>query len=314
MASHNSEASVFVLGSFVAACSAKVARLPLAGESLRAEAFTLEAGGKGFNLMVGARRLGASVDGLLAVGTDLLGTLAKPALSRADLPVGMLRGCDATTGSGIGFIDQNGENCLAVHPGANLLLSATHVREASGAIRGAQLVLAQFEINDEPIAEAFLVARSAGVPTLLNPSPYRAIDTRILAHTSILVLNRVEAAQLAHAFGVDSTAADDRWMKLAAALFDRGLQSVVVTLGPEGAFACSANGRAEFQPSFAVDVVDTMGAGDAFTAGLAVGLCEDRPFSDCLRRAAACGALATRRLGVFEALPTRKQLEQFLKV
>lgn len=314
MARQNSHADVFVLGSFVAACSAKVARLPLAGESLRADAFTLEAGGKGFNLMIGARRLGASIDGLLAVGADLFAEMAKPALVRADLPVCMLRRCDGTTGSGIGFVDQTGENCLAVHPGANLRLSAAHVRDASDAIRGAKLVLAQFEIGDEPIAEAFVLARSTGVPTLLNPSPYRAIDPHILAHTSILVLNRIEAAQLANAFGIEDAVADDRWTKVAAALLRRGPENVVITLGAEGAFACRANGRPEFQPSFAVEVVDTMGAGDAFTAGLAVGLCEGRPFADCLRRAAACGALAARRLGVFEALPTREELDRFLGI
>lgn len=314
MARHDSAASIFVLGSFVAACSAKVVRLPVAGESLRADAFTLEAGGKGFNLMVGARRLGASVDGLLAVGADLFAELAKPALMQADLPAEMLRRCDGATGSGIGFVDRSGENCLAVHPGANLRLSAAHVRDACEAIRDAKLVLAQFEIGDEPIAEAFALARSAGVPTLLNPSPYRAIDRHVLAHTSILVLNRVEAAQVARAFGVESAAADGQWTKLAAALLGRGPESVVITLGAEGASAWHANGRSEFQPAFAVEVVDTMGAGDAFTAGLAVGLCEGRPFEDCLRLAAACGAFATRRLGVFEALATYQEVQQFLRI
>ena len=64
-------APVFVLGSFVAACSAKVARLPVAGESLFASNFVLEPGGKGFNLAAGTRRLGLATDGLLAIGDDL---------------------------------------------------------------------------------------------------------------------------------------------------------------------------------------------------------------------------------------------------
>jgi len=116
-------ASVFILGSFVVACSAKVPRLPRPGESLRADAFTVEAGGKGFNLAVGARRLGATVDGLVAVGNDFFSQLAAPALTRAGLSPEMVRRYEGTTGSGIGFTDADGENCLAVFPGANRLLT-----------------------------------------------------------------------------------------------------------------------------------------------------------------------------------------------
>ncbi|MPZ56771.1 MAG: ribokinase [Rhizobiales bacterium] len=314
----NDAASIFVLGSFVAACSAKVAHLPRPGESLRAEAFTLEAGGKGLNLAMGARRLGASVDGLLAVGNDLLAQLAEPALLRAGLPLSMLRRYDGATGSGIGFTDAKGENCLAVYPGANLRLSAADVRAARHALGRAKLVLAQFEVGDEPIAEAFALARAGGAATLLNPSPYRAVDANILAHTSILVVNRVEAEQMATTFGA-SEAGDtkptgaDSLAAFGTHLLDCGPEAVSITLGADGALLCRRNAAPLHQPAFAVETVDTLGAGDAFSAGIAVSLIEDRSWDECLRRAAACGALATRRLGVFEALPMREELEQFLK-
>ncbi len=309
--------SIFVLGSFVAACSAKVEHLPRPGESLRADAFTLEAGGKGFNLMVGARRLGADVSGILAVGSDLFAQLAEPALTRANLPLGILRRYDVPTGSGIGFTDAHGENCLAVYPGANLSFSAGDVRAARRDLAGARLVLAQFEIGDEPIAEAFALAREAGAATLLNPSPYRAIDAAILARTSILVLNRVEAGELSLAFG-GSAAAVARTDRSALAAFaarvlERGPEAVIVTLGKEGALAIRRNSEPLHQPAFPVDTIDTLGAGDAFFAGFAVAFVEDRPFAECLRRAVACGALATRRLGVFDALPTREELDRFLE-
>jgi ribokinase len=87
---------------------------------------------------------------------------------------------------------------------------------------------------------------------------------------------------------------------------------VVITLGPEGALLCRRDGPPLHQPAFRVDVVDTLGAGDAFAAGLAVSLVEGRTWEEALRRAAACGALATRRLGVFDALPSRAELDAFL--
>jgi len=193
---------IFVLGSFVAACSAKVERLPRPGESLSAQAFTLEAGGKGFNLAVGAKRLGAAVDGVLAIGDDFFSHLAAPALEQAGLPLRMLRVHKGATGSGVGFTDATGENCLAVYSGANRLLGAADIRPARGAITSARLVLAQFEIGDEPIVEAFRLARQAGALTLLNPSPYRDVAAEILAQTSVLVLNRVEALQMGASLGL----------------------------------------------------------------------------------------------------------------
>ena len=86
-------APIFVLGSFVAACCVKVDRLPVAGESLRASAFILEAGGKGFNCAVGLRRLSVHVDGLLAIGDDWFADFARDAVIRAQLPDRMLVRC-----------------------------------------------------------------------------------------------------------------------------------------------------------------------------------------------------------------------------
>jgi ribokinase len=304
-------APIFVLGSFVAACSAKVARLPSPGESQAAEAFTLEAGGKGFNLAVGARRLGADVDGLLAIGDDLFAQIAAPALARAGLPESMLRRFDGPTGSGVGFTDARGENCLAVFPGANLRLSAAEVRDVADAVRQAELVLAQFEIGDAPIVEAFELAHMIGVKTLLNPSPFRAIDPKILTHCTILVLNRVEALA---ALGLKEERVGPEAMRdHAAQLMALGPEVVVVTLGADGALLCRRDAAPLYQPAFRVETVDTLGAGDAFAAGLAVSLVDGHGWALALRRAAACGALATRRLGVFDALPTREELENFLK-
>jgi ribokinase len=84
-----------------------------------------------------------------------------------------------------------------------------------------------------------------------------------------------------------------------------------VTDGARGVWFTQGDGLSHL-PAFPVRPVDTLGAGDAFSAGLAAALVEGRPFEECLRRAAACGALATRRIGVLAALPTRAELERFL--
>ncbi|ACA20137.1 Ribokinase [Methylobacterium sp. 4-46] len=294
-------ASLFVLGSFVAACSATVARLPRPGETLEARAFQFDPGGKGLNLAVGARRLGARVDGLIAVGHDAFGDLAAAALRRADLPDTLLRRVEAPTGAGIGFVDAAGENCIAVYPGANARLGAAEVAEVADRLVRARLVLAQFETSDAAVSEAFRRARAAGVETLLNPSPFRPPPPGLLARTGILVVNATEAAALGEALGLAGAAPAD----LAAALLDRGPRLVVVTLGRGGAIARAAGEPLLVQPALPVAALDTIGAGDAFTAGLAVSLAEGHPLAACLRHAAACAACVVARRGVFEALPDR---------
>lgn len=315
--------TIFVLGSFVVACSAKVARFPVAGESLRAESLTVEPGGKGLNLALGVRRLGLAVDGLMAIGDDLLSAFAAPALRRAGLPESMLRRFSGATGGGIGFTDASGENCLAVNPGANLSLGVAEVRELSETIRRADLVMAQFEIGDAPIAEAFQLARRAGVRTLLNPSPFRPVPPGILAESSIVIVNATEAQALASALQVGGLSGPglasepDTVAKLeglARCLFACGPDTLVVTLGSAGAIAFRAGETHQRQSAFAVDAVDSLGAGDAFAAGLAASLVEGRSFPEALRRASACGAIVARQAGVFDALPTAAELHDFLTV
>jgi ribokinase len=309
-------ASIFVLGSFVISCSAKVARFPRAGESLRAEHVTVEPGGKGFNLAVGIRRLGVGVDGLLAVGDDALSVFAQPALDRADLPAAMLVRFPGRTGSGIGFTDATGENCLAVDPGANLSLSAEDVRIVADQVTRADLVLAQFEIGDAPILAAFSLARTAGKRTLLNPSPFRPLSPELLAQTSILIVNAAEAAALADAIApelhFDGGLELEQARRLAEAVYVHGPDTLIVTLGAAGALAFRKGEPHLFQPAFTVDAVDTLGAGDAFAAGLAASLVQGASFEAALHRAAGCGAMATLGMGVFEMLPTLPALDAFL--
>lgn len=300
---------MFVVGSFVAACSAKVERLPRPGETLRGSHFVLDPGGKGFNVALGLRRLGAAVDGRFAIGGDIFAEFAARAFPAHGLDPGMLVRVAGPTGAGIGFIDSAGENCIAVTPGANALLSAAHIAAAAGPIARAQAVLAQFETADEPIAAAFGLARRAGVTTMLNPSPMRAIRDAILDTTDMMILNRAEAAALAEALGVAEDA--DR-RALAQRLFARGLRTLIVTLGAEGVVALTTAGEIVRQPAFPVSVVDTIGAGDAFLAAFAAAWVEGGGLASALRHGAAAGAITAARLGVAEALPDRAAVQAML--
>jgi ribokinase len=302
---------VFVVGSFVIACSVKVARLPQAGESLGGSAFLAEPGGKGFNLALATHRLGLDVDGIFAVGEDVFSPVVRSTFAQVGFSTGMLVPRAGSTGAGVAFIDPTGENCLAVCLGANLALTAEDVLGFAPRLQASDLVAATFESPDAPIREAFVLSRARGIRTLLNPSPVRALDPAILADTTILVLNAVEAAELG--LGHPDGIAEARSATPAiAALLDGGLELLVVTLGVRGAVAFRPGSPPIRQPAFAVAAVDTVGAGDAFSAGLIVGLLDGKPLENVLRQAAACGALATCRFGAFDAFPKARALEAFL--
>lgn len=225
---------IFVVGSMVMACCARVDSAPEAGESVRATAFQAEPGGKGFNVAVAARRLGLAVDGLFAVGPDAFGLLASQAFAAQGLSPALLLTLPGGTGAGIGLIDRDGENRIAVYPGANDALDAGHAAAAADRIAASAFVTAQFEVGDAVIGATFSLARAAGVPTVLNPSPFRPIAEGILGATDMLVVNAREAAALAATLGLGS-AEGAQADALAAALFGRWVSLLVVTHGAGGA-------------------------------------------------------------------------------
>ncbi len=301
---------IFVIGSIVMACCARVDSAPEAGESVRATAFQAEPGGKGFNVAVAARRLGLPVDGLFAVGADAFGLLASQAFAAQGLSPALLLTLPGGTGAGIGLIDRDGENRIAVYPGANDALDAGHAAAAADRIAASAFVTAQFEVGDAVIGAAFALARAAAVPTVLNPSPFRPIAEGILDATDMLVVNAREAAALAATLGLGS-AEGAQADALAAALFGRGVSLLVVTHGAGGAMLYDRHG-CHHQPAFPITPVDTVGAGDAFLAALVAALACGEGAAGALRWAAAAGAMTAARCGVIDALPDLPTLRAFL--
>lgn len=309
----NEDTPVFVVGSFVAALSMKVARLPDAGECLAGEAMLLEAGGKGLNVMIALRRLGLAVDGVVAVGSDRFSEMAAEALAKADLPDHMLVRFPGSSGTGVGLIDARGENMIAVYPGANALLSAEEIAQAEPRIASSSAVVTQFEIGDAPIAAAFAKARKHGVRTILNPSPYRPIAPSILGATDMLVVNATEAAALLMDLTGETAGSPEGIITpLGEAVAHSGVEILVVTLGKDGAALWHRGEGVIRKAAFLVDAADATGCGDSFLAGLVATSSRTDDWAEALRFAAACGAITCSHIGVVDALPYPSQIAEML--
>jgi ribokinase len=207
------------------------------------------------------------------------------------------------------IVADNGENSIAVAPGANGHLTPADVRRAARAFSSADILLIQLETPLTTVMAAAQLATQHRVPVLLNPAPAQALPDTLLKHVSILTPNETEAGLLT---GIKVT--NDRTAARAAdKLRSRGVGTVIITLGARGAFVSNEEGGRRV-PGFSVKAVDTTAAGDIFNGALAVALAGGNPLLHAVRFANAAAALSVTRIGAQPSAPTRVEIDRFLKV
>jgi ribokinase len=296
-------ARVLVVGSANVDYTVALPRLPVPGETVSEGTLLVNHGGKGANQAVAARRLGAEVRLVGCVGADAAGRAIVDALAAEGIGVsGVTAAEGVATGTALIAVDQAGRNQIAVAPGANRALDGSWVQARDADFSWAQVLVCQLEIPAVAVVEALTRARSHGILTILNPAPVPDSPPDLWALVDYLTPNRGEVERLGGMAGVAGAA---------TALRERGVGTVVVTLGEDGALACGPS-RAVPVPGFAVEAVDTTAAGDAFNAGLAVALAEGRELTTAVRFANAVGALACTRRGAQDSLPGRAAVDRLL--
>jgi ribokinase len=302
---------VVVLGSSGFDLTIHLSRLPKPGETLLGKDLHTGPGGKGANAAIAARRAGADVTFLTAFGDDDFG--------RRIADHDRAEGLDLTHAKTVAgqanqvaliFVSEDGENLIGVAPGASLHLSPADMDGLPDSVfPPSGVLLACLEIPVETVARGLERARAAGMRTVLNPAPAnRAImEAPLLDLVDVLTPNQEEARALT---GVDTQTPEGA---LVAARFLRaqGANAVVVTLGADGCLIVSSEAEQRI-PACRMNVVDTVGAGDAFNGALAVALAEGKALADAAAIACAAGALAVTRPGAQGALPTRAEIERLL--
>jgi ribokinase len=307
----------FVLGSFVQACCWTLKRLPQAGETFIASGLTIEAGGKGLNVAICTRRLGANVDIALGIGNDAAGTGLLDLLKAEDVGASNVHRLGLQSGYGAGLIGSDGQNAIAVYPGPNLLLNAQHMFKAEVAIKSADLVYGQFETSVDAIQQAFSIANKNGVTTILNPSPWQTVAPDLLKITDVLIVNEVEACGLFQIATIDfslSIEAVVKQLEVAINTYYKHWMGklIIVTLGQHGSAAFSPSGQSVYCLAYNIKALDTVGAGDAFASGFCMAYMQNKSIAEALQIGNACGAIVASQFGVLDTLPTATSLAAFI--
>lgn len=291
---------VVVVGALNADLWVRLPRLPLPGETLRAQQLIRQSGGKGGNQAVGLARLGRSTAMVGCVGGDEYGRMVATQLAHEHVGTEHVTVVGAPTGLAVVMAEVGGESTIVIAPGANGRLTPELVDRAGLDISTARAVLVQLEIPLDAVARAVSWAQGLVV---LNAAPVAELPPGLLRDVDVLVVNSIELAQLC---GIAALPEDlDDLSGAAADIIDR--TAVVVTLGARGAAVLSRDG-AELVPGVSVEVADTTAGGDSFCAALVDGLLGGHELIASVRYATRVAALTVQREGAMLSLPTREQV------
>lgn len=289
---------------------ARIKSFPRPGETVLSDDFAAYPGGKGANQAVCCAKLGGKVEFIAKMGSDVYREKLLESLKRDKVNTDLvLVDRSSSTGVALILVDENGQNEIAVVSGSNMRLRPEDLTNFSGVFKKARVVLSQLEIPLETVAAALRLAGETGALTILNPAPARILPDSIYRFVDVLTPNETECEMLSGVKIVD----DESLGKAAAKLLEKGVRNVIVTVGDKGAILVNDSGASSYGSTI-VETVDTTGAGDAFNGALAYSLSIGDSMDKAISFANSVAAFSVTRKGAQASMPTRKELEDFLKV
>jgi ribokinase len=296
---------IIVVGSINLDLIANVDRLPAPGETVRGSTFATAPGGKGANQALAAARAGAKVRMVGAVGKDSFAAEALALLKDGKVDLSGINESFASTGTALILVGADGENVIAVVPGANDSVLPGDIAKAQ--LKKGDVVLLQHEIPLQTIDATLEAARAAGAVTVLNTAPFRAEASNLLGKADYAVANETEFDLYGEALSLGGR---DRPARMRDYASKTG-RTIVVTLGGDGVLAATPDTFLTV-PALEITPVDTVGAGDTFCGYFGAGLSSGLPLKQALARAAAAGSLACLKPGAQPAIPLAKDVDAAL--
>ncbi len=297
--------NILVIGSSNMDMVVKVPHFPQPGETIMGGNFFMNQGGKGANQAVTVSRLDGNIDFICKTGNDSISKQMIDLFAAEGINTNwILKDKELPSGVAIIMVDKNAENNIVVAAGANGNLSCQDIDNSMEAIDNSDYILMQLEIPIETVEYVIKIASEKGKKVILNPAPMAKLSDNILKNIYLLTPNQVEAETLT-GIKIES---ENSLTKVADAIYGKGVENVVITLGAEGAFIY--NGTSEKVPAIKTTPVDTTGAGDVFNGALTVALAEGKDLHEAVRFANKASAISITRDGAILSIPQRNEIAE----
>lgn len=295
---------IIVIGSSNTDMVVKSSVLPKPGETILGGTFLMNAGGKGANQAVAAARLGGDVTLVAKVGNDIFGKQSIDGFKKEKINTDFVFvDEEAPSGTALIMVNEEGENCIVVAPGANAQLLPADIEQVKD-ISDAAIILMQLEIPMETIEAVAKKAKSNHQKVIINPAPAQKLSDELLNGIFLITPNETEAGLLTGIVVEDDATASE-----AADFFlNKGVQNVIITLGKQGAYF--QNKELHFKTDApVVKAKDTTAAGDTFSGAIAVAVTEKMEWKQAVQFAVKAASVSVTRMGAQASVPYRQEMD-----
>lgn len=300
--------NLLVIGSLNMDLVMRVEHIPVPGETVLGKGLQKVCGGKGANQAYTCGRLGSKARILGSVGADPYGSALLANLRSAGVETNAVQKlADADTGLAMIAVEDSGNNAIMVDQGANLHTDAAYINANRALIAAADAIVMQLEIPLEAVTLAARIAKEEGKLVVLDPAPASPLPDELYRNVDILKPNESELEILT---GMPVRCPADA-QQAARSLLAKGVDTVVVTLGDQGAVTVSTEAEVHY-PAKNAKVVDTTAAGDSFTAAMTMLLADGHSLEQAVRFAIEVSSLVVTRSGAQSSIPTAREVAGML--
>ncbi len=305
--------TISIVGSMNADYTVTTERLPLPGETLTGGPLTILAGGKSGNQAASAARIGGHVHLFGAVGTDSNADFLLGKLADSGVHTEAIKHVEGPSGTTVITVDSAGENTIVYSPGSNAAVTSNYIAEHTDELAHSQVLGLCLESPLEAVTTAARICHNAGIPVLLNNSPFQeVIPDELIKNCDILLINEHEMAQL---LKITPPENEDwlslNWDEVMLRMQDYGFEMTVITLGGEGSIVFDHGAARHVLPAH-IDPVDTTGCGDAFMGTILAGLSAGYSLMDSAQLASYVSGYAALRLGAQSSYGTAEDIREFI--
>lgn len=298
---------IYVLGSINMDMVARVPRMPVGGETLTADKYYVNPGGKGANQAVAIAKLGGKVAMIGKVGSDETGDALKNNLKAMGVDESMVTRAEVPSGIAM-IIVEGGENRIILYKGANHSVTKADVDEGLKNAKPGDALVMQLEIPLETVTYAAAVAKQKGMLVLLNPAPAVPLGEELLKNVDIIAPNETET-EILTGVGLDS----DVHIALAVKkLYQLGVKRVIITMGSRGSIVAEGQTITPVEPR-KVKAVDTTSAGDTFVGATVLRYLDGDTLEDAARFASVASSITVTREGAAQSIPTLEEVKKVIE-